>query len=288
MTIKPRLIILSALACEAKPLIDFYRLKKVSAKPFDYYQSTDDYQPPNTTRTNQSSQPFAVSLLVSGMGLLAMANAVGWLAGHIGTQSNCVWLNVGTAGHAQYPLGTPLLVNSCSDERHSKTYYPPLVCQWSGASNALLSVNAPSSHYPQHAAIDMEGFAFFYAAQRFASAELVQAIKIISDNTEHSLENLNAQTMSELIAQNCNHISEFAAHVVSLSRLVKSAKHSIALPNGVHFSVSQQHQWYALTQKLAALSLAPKLDDLKTAQSAQQALAYLSEILANTAPQLSA
>ena len=45
----------------------------------------------------------------------------------------------------------------------------------------------------------MEASGFFFAATRFSSAELVQAIKIVSDNSERSVARDRAQ-VSELIA----------------------------------------------------------------------------------------
>ena len=141
------LTIMVALHCEAKPFIDAYRLKKVDSKPFDHYQNID-YEGLN------------IDLVVSGIGALAMASAVGWIGAkgvsdNVKGQSQRIWVNLGTAGHISQPLSSLLLVHGVGDEVQQKCHYPPLVARWHGVSESVLSVSSPCTQYPDGAAVDM-------------------------------------------------------------------------------------------------------------------------------------
>lgn len=184
-----------ALHCEAKPIIDAYQLKKVCSKPFDHYMGN-------------SNDAQKIELIVTGIGALAMATAVGWV-GAIEHASQRVWLNVGTAGHASRELGELVLIHGVGDEVLQRSHYPAFVAKWNGPTDAVLSVSAPSTEYPGGAAVDMEAYAFFNSALRFSDSELVQSMKAISDNQESGIEHLNAAKLTEFINANVSSIKEY-------------------------------------------------------------------------------
>jgi len=245
-----------ALHCEAKPLIDFYRLKKVDQRGFDLYRS----------------KSVDVELVVTGIGALAMSAAVGWVASQ-DCPAQRVWLNIGTAGHADLPIGKLLLIHGVGDEVSQRCHYPPLVAKWSGITESLLSVNAPTSDYPGGAAVDMESYAFFNAALRFSDAELVQSVKVISDNKQSGIENLNAARLTELVTPHVSSIDEYAE---KLQALCLGSTQEINLEDqldmidgskmrGTH---SQRLQVKELLHKLAVLDesqidVMPQCDNLK-------------------------
>jgi len=272
---QPKIIFMLALACEAKPIIDFYGLKKIASSPFAHYQI--------------ANENHNIDLFVSGIGATAMATAIGWAGAHITKAQKAVWLNVGTAGHATRELGQAVLINSCAGDTIARTHYPPLVCKWSGATESLISVNTPSNQYPSQAAVDMEAQAFFNSAQRFASAELVQSLKVISDNNEHGIEQLNAQKLSDVIYQNIDDITGYAERLLELLRVSPHVDSDlISAPSDLHFTVSQQHQWQDLRRKAVVMLEKSSIDisNLASAKSAKQAITILNNVLLSATPRL--
>ncbi len=78
-----------ALPAEARPLIEFFRLKeKTTIGTFRMYRQED------------------MSLVISGPGKIAAAAATALLAGSNTTGKQAAWLNIGIAGHATYAIGT--------------------------------------------------------------------------------------------------------------------------------------------------------------------------------------
>ena len=95
------LIWVIALHCEAKPIIDFYRLKKTTAhKGFDLYQ-------------NQHMQ-----CVISGIGKINAAAATAWVAALNQDQPSLAWINSGTAGGAEHALGSIFWVSKKIGRAH--------------------------------------------------------------------------------------------------------------------------------------------------------------------------
>ena len=102
----------------------------------------------------------------------------------------------------------------------------------------------------------MECAGFFQAATGFATLELVQAVKIISDNAGQPMEGVAPKLISRLMVQNLHVVEEITQQLLSLSkhqqRLNDPGPDYHAITKERHFSVSQQHQLQALTQKMAS------------------------------------
>ena len=262
-----RLTILAALTCEARPWIDAHRLKKVGSKPFDLYRSNE------------------VDLVITGIGAEAMATAVGWIGGQ--SADARVWLNLGTAGHATRELGEVFLVHGCAASEQGRAHYPPLVAKWNGASEALLSLAKPSSDYPLGAAFDMEAAAFFKAAMRFSASELVQSVKVVSDNQKHGIEHLNATRITELMTPHVEPVNRFTEQMMALAlRAVPPT--TPVLFSDVRATVSQRLQIEQLVTKLFALASTDELYALsqKPGLSAKHVLSELNNLAACVVPKL--
>ena len=239
-----------ALHCEAKPIIDGYKLKKVADKPFDLYRVDQDGD--------------QIELVITGIGALSVASAVGWVAGRDCSMSEQrVWLNVGTAGHANRDLGNIVLAHGVGDEVQQRSHYPPLVAKWQGKTDAILSVSAPTSNYPLGAAVDMEAYAFFNVAIRFSDSELVQSLKVISDNEQSSIEHLNAKKLTELVQQNINQIQLFAQSLNSIKPQKLNVNYALLSHlTGTHSQRLQAHELLARVSALVSDSDF-KIKDLK-------------------------
>ena len=250
-----------ALHCEAKPIIDFYKLKKVDARPFDLYRG--------------ESNGVLIELLVSGIGALSVASAVAWLAGFsVQQEVHRLWINVGTAGHEDREVGSLILVHGVGDEVLQRSHYPPLITKWAGQTDAVLSVSAPTSTYPCGAAVDMEAYAFFSIAIRFSDSELVQSLKVISDNSEHGIEHLDAKKITKLISEHTIEIDRFAKSLL----LVSPQKHEVDCTVLERFSgTHSQHQ--QAKEMLLKINTAGSEQDVESVAQSLLGLSRLKEVL---------
>ena len=234
------LTIMVALHCEAKPIIDAYRLKKNASKPFDHY-------------VDNAGQ---VELVVSGIGALSMATAVGWIGAcrtNIESGQQRIWLNVGTAGHASREVGDILMVHGAGDEIQQRCHYPSMVAKWPGETDAVLSVSVPNDQYPGGAAVDMEAYAYFNSALRFSDSELVQSLKVVSDNQEFGFELLNAAKLTELVANNLTSIQHFIEQLQIIKPVGIAVDYDFDSLFELRGSHSQRLQIRELVQKLQVM-----------------------------------
>ena len=175
------LIWVTALHCEAKPVIDHYRLRKSHAHhAFDVYQSDQ------------------IECIVTGIGKSSAAAATAWIAALNNPARSIAWINLGTAGSANHDIGSALLVNKITDSDSNQNYYPVPAIRTDLPGAHCHSMNKPTTEYLGDQIYDMEASAFFKTATRFSSAELVQSIKVVSDNPTEQI-GKNKSRVSEII-----------------------------------------------------------------------------------------
>ncbi len=181
-----------ALHCEAKPVIDLYRLKKSPQKTeFDLYQNSD------------------ISCIVSGMGADNMTRAVQWANNQFHQQNELCWINLGIAGHKNLSVGTSVLISQASLSENTDPLNTQTDIKHSFVSKSLISITHEKTEYLQDFLLDMEAHAFMTTTRAFSPRQLCQSIKVISDNSE-SPPTRNKAKISQLIADNMPQISEFA------------------------------------------------------------------------------
>jgi hypothetical protein len=99
----------------------------------------------------------------------------------------------------------------------------------------------------------MEASGFYATACRFTTAELVQVVKVISDNQTHPLSGLNAAIIEQLIAARLVLIEQMIDQLAELNRELKSWQTEPAtyrqLLDHWRFSVSERHQLYDRLQR---------------------------------------
>lgn len=184
--------LLVAMPSEAKPLLDQLRLPLLRQRGQMRHYGNQQY-----------------NLVISGMGKTAMACGCGWLAGLAGSTSQ-VWLNTGIAGHQSRAVGTLLVADRITDQCSQRSWYPPQLLG-NLESDHLITVDAPETGYPQQSLYDMEAAAFVEAARQFATAELVQSLKVVSDNAQHSIEKLNKTVIADLMHDAVESVLRFAS-----------------------------------------------------------------------------
>lgn len=262
--------IICALKPEAAPLLVHFDLQRVSG-PARIYSNPDR----------------GISLTLSGIGASAAAEAVARTRARFNTDKTHAWLNLGIAGHTDLPLGQAALVNKVTDAASGRTWFPSRVFPITIPSCGLITLQQPDSNYGKEL-FDMECAGFFQAASGCATLELVQALKIISDNSETSMNEVDPALISRLLRQNLPVIEEIAGQLLALSRLLQDLNDpGPDLPGIVerrHFTASQRLQLQYLLRKWRTLHP----DDTSLTECSRQkktaadVLRYLQEELDGT------
>ena len=209
-----------ALAAEARPLIRGLELARAPAGELPIWRGP------------------SVSLVVSGIGRDAAAAAVDLLArfggaaesgagGAGGPPEEAAWINVGIGGHRDLPLGEVVLAHRVVDATAAgrrnpdadppRVWCPPPVFEPPCAAATVTTVDRPETRYPEDTVYDMEAAGFCAAAARRAPAELIQVVKVISDNAAAPPARLTARRVEELIARRLDTIAAIAAATAALA-----------------------------------------------------------------------
>lgn len=197
--------IITALPCEAHAIIRHYRLKHLADHhAFSLYRATDN----------------SMQLCLSGIGRVNSAAAVAYSAAQSPTGMDSGWLNFGIAGHREFAVGTVFQAHKVIDDATEKTWYPGLLFGKNLQSDNVRSFDHAQNSYQDQRGIDMEASGFYPTALRFAPAERVQVLKIVSDNPETPSQNINKASVQKLIA---THFSPIQSYIDELRDATNNA-----------------------------------------------------------------
>lgn len=234
------LYIVTALSCEAKPLISYYKLKSLNnSLSFPVYISDK------------------ITLIISGVGKISSASSVSYLQGLYNAQKELnSWINIGIAGHEHFPIGTGILAHKVSDSGSERSWYPyppplfkvPLKSAW------IITYDQVTNQYPKDAAADMEASGFYSTASRFSTLEFVHCYKIISDNAKNHSKNIHKKAVENLIEKQMGNIDSIVSAILSMEEKEKASfcfpkKNHLFLEKW-HFTCSERHQLDNLLKKI--------------------------------------
>jgi len=247
---------------EAQPIIDFYDLQKVGKQPFPYYQ-IDNHK-----------------LVISGMGRERTAQAVNYLKNESSTP-NQAWINLGIAGHGSLEIGQPFLAGKIEDDLSENCFYPPQIYDHTFPVTCLKTCSQPCSFYEPDLGYDMEAHAFYSTVLSVSTRELVQIIKIVSDNPGSPLANFSPKEVPRLIE---NHLETIALLVNQMEKTSLTIQLEPEISNTYekvreihHFSSTRSHQLHDSIRQAHALGL--YLGEIESiAQSAKDGAEVISSI----------
>jgi hypothetical protein len=230
-----------ALPEEARPVIHHYRLKRLHhVHAFPVYINGD------------------IRLIVSSIGNLAAAAAVGYLTGINEGGKTTAWLNAGVAGCRSLPVGQMVMAHKITDMTSQRIFYPAICFEPPCMTSGIITVSVPETGYPDEAVYDMEAAGFYAAALRFSTLELIHSIKIISDNAASHIENISGSGVVELIEQRMEDIIAVANILLDMAAGLDAEKRGDEEMEFVcsrfHCTVSQQAQLKTLIQNWFALT----------------------------------
>ncbi len=201
------------------------------------------------------------ALVISGAGKIAAAAATAYLHARTGEEPLAVWLNFGTAGHRDRPPGDVLLAHTVTDAASGARLHPTRLDGPDLEAVEVKTVDRPEVEFASEAAYDMEAYGFAAAAIRFSSSELVQSIKIVSDNRETTTAAWGASSVRNLIEPRLDLVARaadrFREIADDLAPLRREREESLALVEAYrrrfHFTASEARRLRRILQRWAAL-----------------------------------
>lgn len=235
----PSLFIFVALECEAKALVSQFKLKKEHAShPFSIYKNEETV------------------ITVTGVGKVAMAGGVAYVLAIFSGSSSPVMINIGIAGHKNQAIGNLLLAAKVADADSRKVFYPQLIgANWPETSK-ILTASMSNAQYQQDCLNDMEASAFYETAVKFSCSELIHCLKIVSDNEDSSIDNINAKLVAEWLAKHTAEIELICRRFLQLRTAIVPVElqEYSKIVNQWHFTVSGKVKLNALLRRWAVLS----------------------------------
>lgn len=173
------ILIATALECEAKPIIEFFKLKWVNDPYFRIYKNDQ------------------IMLIVTGVSFKCMG-AVGYIFGKY--PISC-FLNVGIAAHKSFEIGSAFLIHKASYK--NRALYPVMILD--ELSEELLT-GEMIEVFEKNTLHDMECYFMFDVAAKFLNFEMIQGLKIVSDNEKNK--KIEQDEISKLIKMNIDKIEK--------------------------------------------------------------------------------
>jgi nucleoside phosphorylase len=196
--ISRNLNIITALFCEAKSLIEFYKLKKnIDIAAYDIFENHDK----------------TIKLIISGIGPVNAAAATAFIFCYGGNNKNDLFLNIGIAGSYNLEFGKIYAVSKIINIDNGKKFYPPFLKFHKSLENRLLNsyAKAQLNYQIADSMVDMEAAAIMEAGLRFVEIEQIQFLKIISDNKFKQVRDINAEMVESCINNNLGKIVDFVS-----------------------------------------------------------------------------
>ncbi len=198
-------------------------------------------------------------LVVSGMGIALSAAATAFLAERSDAPPWAIWLNVGIAGHGAAEVGTVHLAHTVFDRAAQTTTYATLAIKVPLPGSALHTVARPEGTYPAPVLYDMEGAGFYAVARRLVSAELVQCVKVVSDNPQAPVERFTEAKVRQWIERGLDDVDRVHQAMLPLA-LSERARRSLpafydVLAERFHLTATQAKQLEEITIRLRALNV---------------------------------
>jgi len=249
---------------EARPLIAHYRLQPIKGKhPFTIYAG-DGFM-----------------LIVSGLGKLAAAAAVGYLQALTLDDGPKAWLNIGIAGHHRLEIGQGFIAHRIQDWATGRAYYPPQILPVAGNTSDLITVDQPERDYSADSGYDMEASGFYPAATRTSTAEFIQSYKVVSDHPQHPVGKITKAIVTKHIAHRMDEIvpliSTLQAAIADYRKLHAPSPHFEKIVQRWHFTATQKTQLKQLLRRMQVL-FGDRLPDQTRAESHANAKGFLKAL----------
>lgn len=257
-------VIAVALPCEARPLIDFYRLKRdLSSSTFNLYVHRE----------------LPLALIISGVGKIKMAAAVAYVHQYLQLDDKTQYINLGIAGSGAFALGELVVAQKIIDQASGKQYFPFIAKESSKYLADVMTADTPTTDYPVTGVVDMEAAAFFVSAGLFVAQEYLSVIKIVSDNNTQAVEQVNKEKVIQLITEKLSFIDQKIINCLTQAegKINNINNYFDLLTQRWHFSAYQKNQLNELLRRWNVLL--PDENPLDICQQQSSSKAVLQAIM---------
>lgn len=155
-------------------------------------------------------------LVICGVGKISMAGAVGYALALFPKQQLPILINLGIAGHCYEALGALCLGHKIIDSQSERVFYPQLPFTIPCVTQVVATHAKPHVDYAGTCLYDMEAAGFYEMAVKFSSSELIQVLKIVSDNAQSSIANINEEVVGSWIDQQLGIIDTLLAQLTKI------------------------------------------------------------------------
>ncbi len=218
---------------EAKPLIEYFGLKKRNDK-FLIYENEK------------------ISLIISGQGKLNSAVATTFL---LSTREISHIINFGIAGSSEYKIGEIFLVNKINDN-----LFPDILISHPFRESEIICFDEVVTG-GNYKLVDMESEGFFKAAVKFLKSHQIHLIKVVSDNLVCFRP--SDEFMKNLISSHLENIKKYINLLKENKKIDLSIAEEIAKKYHLSFSQKEQLKNRIMYYLLNNIKL-PKIDFEKT------------------------
>ena len=187
-----------ATTSEARPLIDFFKLKKKNSISNFVFFDNDE-----------------ISLTISGIGKINAAMSVTHTYYEFNKIKNNVWVNFGIAGHISHSIGKIFLINKIVDKETNYKYFPHIIKNCKLDQKSCITYSEQNFFYNDDLS-DMEASGFFMAADKYSTKELIHSIKIISDNKEEKIDFSDKKKLYDIIKPNEKMITSYIENIYKI------------------------------------------------------------------------
>lgn len=184
-----------ALPSEAAPIIQALRLRRVTeAGGLRHYHGP------------------GLDLVISGVGKLHAACAVGWLQARTRSE-RCggAWINLGLAGHGGLEPGDWWWPARVIDQASGHWWRLQTAEPAGAAGGELLTLDQPGRDYQPTLGFDNEAAGFAAAVRRFDRNIPLYVLKVVADSPRHPLEEINPALAARLM----NHLISPLRHLLA-------------------------------------------------------------------------
>ena len=195
-------------------------------------------------------------LIISGIGGKNVKKSISYLKEISDVKKWTIWINLGIAGNVDN-YGKLFIIDEIKSLTSDIRYFPNIGIKKNFNRKALMSLESPSDNYSDNYLIDMEGYSFFEKTHEFSNRELIYILKVVSDDQEHSIENISKEMVYSLISSVNNEINIIISYLIRISKIIFNEEivnfDFDKLNNKWHFSFSQKVQMLSLVKRWMVL-----------------------------------
>jgi len=178
---------------EAKPIIDYYNLKKDVDERFYQIFKSDNMR-----------------LIITGVGKVNCAAATSYLLAKTPPNDGDIVVNIGICGAKDgFQIGTPHLINKIKDASTGKDYYTDVLLKHDFKECSIETFDKPilSPELLEEDLCDMESSGFYISASKYIEQHRIFLIKVVSDRV--GIDTVSKEDVLEFIQGNIEKIDAF-------------------------------------------------------------------------------